>query len=158
MKRREFITLLGGAAAAWPLTAGAQQSGTAGGSAFLNAGVAGGFLRELALGVPPGFERVWLSRRSKREQIEYRWAEGRYDRLPALAADLVARTSGRASSPAQRTRGRCLAASVRRIVPIVFAIGSDPVGDRPRRKLQSRRAAISPALTVITNTLWAETA
>jgi hypothetical protein len=97
MKRRSFITLLGGAAAAWPLVARAQQSvakvpriGFLGNStAELEANLIGPFRDGLrALGYEEGRNIV----------IEYRWAEGKYERFPALTAELIALDEGISSS------------------------------------------------------------
>ena len=121
MERREFITLLGGAAAAWPLAARAQIKPPLVG--WLNvrprnpAAISQGFIEGLAdAGLVEGRDLT----------IEYRSADDRLDRLPALAAELVQRGVSVIAAPG----GVALAAAAREAtsrVPIVFMIGSDPV-------------------------------
>jgi ABC-type uncharacterized transport system substrate-binding protein len=123
MGRREFITLLGGAAAAWPLGAQGQQPSvqTIGYLSARAAEVEEEFLTAFRQGLS---ETGHVEGRNL--VIEYRWAEGRYDRLSTLAADLVRRQVSviATTGGVQPTRAALAATST---IPIVFTSGTDPV-------------------------------
>ena len=87
MKRREFITLLGGAAAAWPLAADAQQSGKLPTIGLLGAATASSWHHWVAAFTQRLRELGWTEGRSV--AIEYRWAEGRSERYAEIAAEFV---------------------------------------------------------------------
>src|SRR5437870_1303721 len=123
MRRREFITLLGGATA-WPVAARAQQPGKLPTIGFLVAGTPSSHGQWVAAFVQRLRELGWIEGRTV--AIEYRWAEGRTERAAEIAAEFVRR-----KVDVIVTSGTTLIVAAKQatsVIPIVFAAAGDPVG------------------------------
>ena len=123
MRRREFISLLGGAAAAWPLAARAQQAGRLPTIGVLSPASASAWGPWIAAFVQRLRELGWIEGRTI--AIEYRWAEGHTERYAEIAAefvrlkvDVIVTTGGGVPAAKQATSA----------IPIVFPVAADPVG------------------------------
>src|SRR5262245_6795417 len=120
MRRRKFITLLGGAAA-WPLAAHAQQSALPV-IGFLNSASPSGYVPMVAAFRQGLKEAGYVE--GQNVTVEYRWAEGQYDRVPVIALELVDR---RVAVLVANTPGALSIKGAITTTPIVFTTGSDPV-------------------------------
>src|SRR5262245_15517454 len=124
MKRREFIILLGGAAAAWPPAARAQQPtvpviGYIGFGSLDNSVL---YLAAFRKGLgDAGFVE------GQNVSIEYRWLEGHYGRMPEVTADLARRAVTVIATPGTAPSAVRAAMAVTATIPIVFGVGDDPV-------------------------------
>src|SRR5256885_491368 len=123
LRRREFITVLGSAVAAWPLAAGAQQRAKLPPLGGLGPSTPSGRGQYVAAFVQRLREVGWIEGRNV--AIEYRWAEGRSERFAEIAAEFV-----RLEVDVIVTSGGAVVAvkQVTSVIPIVFAVANDPLG------------------------------
>jgi putative ABC transport system substrate-binding protein len=150
MRRREFITLLGGAAVGWPLVGHAQQATPVIG--VLGSGDAKTYSDRLAL-IRLGLMDTGYAE-GRNVALEYRWAEGQLERLPALAADLV----GRRVNVIIATGGVQAALAAKGAtssIPIVFSTDGDPVKDGLVASL-NRPGGNATGVTILTTSLTAK--
>src|ERR1700738_4221415 len=124
MRRREFISLLGGAAAAWPLAARAEQAGKLPTVGFLASGTPSSHRRWVATFVERLSELGWIEGRTV--AIAYRWGEGRTERTAEFVAEFV-----RLKVDVIVTHGELNIVAAKQatsVIPIVFPLATDPIG------------------------------
>ncbi len=126
MRRREFITLLGGAAAAWPLAARAQQDARARTIGLMSANASSALSSEIDAFVQRLRELGWIEGRNI--ATEYRWADGRFERLAGFAADFVRQKVD--IIVAEGTVAVLAAKQTTATIPIVFPVAGDPIGNK----------------------------
>ena len=124
MRRREFVTLVGGTAVAWPFAARAQQSAMPV-IGLLSSYSPDSYGQYLLAAIHRGLKEAGYVQ-GQNVAIEYRWSEGHYDRLPAFAADLVERRVT-VIVASDGSPSAVVAKAATRTIPIVFHSGSDPV-------------------------------
>ncbi len=125
MRRRSFITLLGGATATWPLVARAQQPGKLPTIGFMGESTPAGQRQWVAAFAQRLSERGWIEGRNV--AIEYRWAEGRNERFPVIVDEFV-----RLKVDVVVTQGTPAVIAAKRatpVIPVVFAIAGNPVAN-----------------------------
>jgi ABC-type uncharacterized transport system substrate-binding protein len=151
MRRREFITLAGGAVTAWPLAAHAQQSKMPTIGFLSGRSLASDF--HLAAAFRQGLKEIGHVE-GQNLTIEFRWAEGQFDRLQALAAELVSRQVAAIFVGGMDIAVRAVRAAIT-TTPIVVATGGDPV-ELGLVASFNRPGGNATAVTVITAALWSK--
>src|SRR6516164_7344074 len=121
MQRRQFLTLVGGAVTGWPIAARAQQPGVPV-IGFLNSASRDGYAPMVA-GFRQGLKETGYVE-GQNVAIEYRWAEGQYDRVPPMAAELIGRP---ADVIVCNTPAVLAVKTATTTIPVVFTTSSDPV-------------------------------
>jgi putative ABC transport system substrate-binding protein len=150
MQRREFITLLGGAMAAWPSLTHAQQSSAMPVIGFLHSGAAEQNARRVA-GFRKGLSNAGLVE-GRNVAIEFRWAEGKNDRLAELANDLIAKRVA-VIATLSSTVAAVAAKKATSTIPIYFLIADPPVELGLVTSL-NRRGGNSSCITLLSAVFW----